>query len=74
MEALRILCTPISSDPVVLPVTHVLDPFPIETHVFMSLNYQAPVIVITARSNFFVQGTTLRFLGEGVVFAGPASD
>jgi hypothetical protein len=50
------------ASPTGLFVTHVLDPEPIETHVFTSLNYQIPLFVGTERGTFKVQGATIQLL------------
>ena len=41
-------------------VTHVLDPYPIETHVFTSLNYQLSIYVNTNIGTFAVEGAAIR--------------
>jgi hypothetical protein len=49
-------------DVTALIVTHVLDPEPIETHVFTSLNYRVPVYVGTERGNYLVEGASIRMM------------
>ena len=41
-------------------VTHLLDPFPIETHVFTSLTYGMPLYVGTSKGYFAVDGKKIR--------------
>ncbi len=41
-------------------VTHVLDPYPIETHVFTSLQYKLPIYVGTAKGTFSVDGIKVK--------------
>jgi len=43
-------------------ITHVLNPEPIETHVFTSLNYRVPLFVGTKRGTFQVEGASIRLV------------
>ena len=42
-----------------LMVTHLLDPYPIETHMFTSLNYGVPLYVGTGNGLFVIDGGTI---------------
>ena len=55
-------CLVIEPDPraEALFVTHVLDPAPIETHVFTSLDYRMPLVVGTESGLYRVEGTSIR--------------
>ena len=61
-EALSKSCLLIERTPeaAAIYVTHILDPHPIETHVFASLNYQLSIYVGTSNGNFAVEGKTIR--------------
>lgn len=43
-------------------ITHVLDPEPIETHVFTSLEYGLPLFVATEKGTFEVEGASIRLV------------
>ena len=45
-------------------ISHVLDPYPIETHVFTSLNYGLPVFVKTSAGNFEFEGSDIHVLDQ----------
>jgi len=65
-EALSNSCLAMEITPETTAVfaSHVLDPHPIETHVFTSLNYQLPLYVSTAQARFAVEGSSIRVLSE----------
>ena len=47
-----------------LVLTHILDPEPIETHVFTSLDYQMPLYIGTESGQFEVRGPKIRRIAE----------
>ena len=64
-----VLEVPIASPPgaasVGLPyVTHLVTPWPLETHVFVSLLHQRPIYVGTSRGNWVVDGAKISLLPE----------
>jgi len=51
------------SKPVEMIVSHIVTDYPLETHVFVSLLHNVPVIVVTQRGTWRVDGERIEFLG-----------
>jgi hypothetical protein len=64
---------PSGATPEALAVTQVVTDFPLETHVFVSLQIQLPIYVGTRRGMWRVEGDTISFLGEQIPGSPPAA-
>jgi hypothetical protein len=56
-----------------LVVSHFVTDYPLETHVFVSLLNKIPVLVITPRGTWRVDGTRIQYLGRPELGAGAAA-
>lgn len=56
--------TPDGQKAAALVVTHIVTDYPLETHVFASMVADLPIVVVTSRGEWLVDGPTISFLGE----------
>lgn len=56
--------TPKGEKSAALVVTHLVTDYPLETHVFASMLADVPIVVVTKRGQWLVDGPKISFLGE----------